>query len=67
MRMSIVTTMEELQEGDHLVSEEIYKELALLIMVKTHQDWYLCVICRVNPASANRSVCEKCWPGVSSI
>jgi hypothetical protein len=35
MRMSIVTTKEELREGDHLVPDEVYKAVALFLMEKS--------------------------------
>lgn len=39
MKMVIVTKFEEMQGGEHLVSEEIYNEIALLILSRTHPEW----------------------------
>jgi len=33
MKMILVTTRDEIEEGCHLVSEEFYKEVALLILI----------------------------------
>jgi len=35
-KMTIVRTYEELQEGYHLVPEDVYGKVALLIMVEMH-------------------------------
>lgn len=37
--MSIVTKWDELREGDHLVSDELYAKIALFILMKTHTEW----------------------------
>lgn len=38
-KMVIITSADEIQEGAHFVSEEIYAEIALLIMSRTHPEW----------------------------
>ena len=53
-RMSIVSTNDELQEGDHLVLGEVYKKIALMILVESQtRDAEL-------PLERNGGTCPRC-------
>lgn len=73
MKMRIVTTKEELQEGDHLVLEEVYKAVALLLMENslfpfTDRSPDVCPTCHGNKTLPQEQTDNpvKCWDCLGS-
>lgn len=54
MKMTLVTTIEEMQGGEHLVSEEFYNSLVLAIMVDNKSPLYF------SHRPTRKDVCSRC-------